>query len=424
MARDRKNRIILGGNTDDYAEQIGRAIISRIERQKNLEKDYGLRQGVKWAVNEMHIERPNWEDKDPSLLCLGAGSEIQSQRADFIITDDIATRRNSRTEAQRKSISSYFFTDLASRLDKTNRIFGKGKTFVFGHRVDSNDLYIENLGRKKWSYVEDRAIIDDTEARILCPEGQTYDDLCEMRSRDPFGFELMYQQRSAAMGKFVTRTAMESCRVPNLRFLQSMTPDNRSQYRFTWLSLDPAFTVTKHSSYAVFNLWGLTHEGKRRLLWAFRDRLTSESLLQIMEMKFRLFMPDHFFIESNQGQVLLLPFMRKRFPDHSSKFKGVYTTNNNGNLDNEIAKLFDLYSTEKPIVEIPYAGPTEQAYAHTMLEEYCGYPDHPRRDTLMSEYVGLKGLGMLKDEMRRGYVPSRGIMGEVARKFKQRFIYR
>ena len=424
MARDRRNRIILCGNTDDYAQQIGRAVISRIERQKALEQDFGLRQGVKWAVNEMHIERPNWEDKDPSLLCLGAGAEIQSQRADFIITDDLATRRNSRTEQQRKSISSYFFTDLASRLDKTNRVFGKGKTFVFGHRVDSNDLYVDNLGRKKWSYIEDRAIIDDTEAKILCPEGQTYDDLREMRSRDPLGFELMYQQRTASMGKFITRTAMESCRVPTLRYLQSMSPDNRSQFRFTWMSLDPAFTVTRHSSHAVFNLWGITLEGKRRLLWAFRDKLTADSLLQIMEMKFRLFMPDHFFIESNQGQVLLLPHMKRKFPDHGSRFKPVYTTNSNGSLEEEMTKLFDLYSQDKPNVEIPYAGPTEQAYAHTMLEEYCGYPDHPRRDTLMSEYIGLKGLGLLKDEMRSGTVHPYGLVGSVARKFTRRFSLR
>ena len=141
-------------------------------------------------------------------------------------------------------------------------------------------------------------------------------------------------------------------------------------------------------------------------------------------MKFRLFMPDHFFIESNQGQVLLLPHMKRKFPDHGSRFKPVYTTNSNGSLEEEMTKLFDLYSQDKPNVEIPYAGPTEQAYAHTMLEEYCGYPDHPRRDTLMSEYIGLKGLGLLKDEMRSGTVHPYGLVGSVARKFTRRFSLR
>lgn len=419
-ARDRSNRIILIGNTDPYAEQIGRSIMNRIERTPSLDTDFGIRPGLKWAASELHIERKNWEDKDPSLQCLGVGSEIQSQRADYIIGDDMATRRNSRTETQRKALATYVHTDLASRLDKTVRRLGKGKFLYFGHRVDNNDVYQDNDGRKKWMYHIDRAIIDDTEKKILCPEGHDYEALAEMRSKDNVGFELMYQQRSAAMGTFCTLTAMEACRVPSLKFIQSMTSENRSQFKYTWMSLDPAFTTTRWSSHAVFNLWGMLPDGRRRLLWAFREKTSPEQLTHIMEMKFRLFMPDHFLIEANQGQILLLPHLRRKFPDHASKFKPVYTENHNGSLEEELGRLFDLYSCDKPLVEIPYGGVTEQAYAHQMTEEYTGYPSHPRRDTLMSQYIGEKGLGLIKHEMRSGYTHSKGVMGSVAAKYRQR----
>jgi hypothetical protein len=123
------------------------------------------------------------------------------------------------------------------------------------------------------------------------------------------------------------------------------------------MGLDPAFSQNRWSSHAVWNLWGLTKEGKHRLLWAFRDKVSPESLLNITEMKFRLFMPDHFLIESNQGQVLLMPFLKKKFPDHQSKFKGVNTHDNDGELQEDLQKIFNLYASDPPMIEIPFAGP-------------------------------------------------------------------
>lgn len=417
LARDKTNRIGLVGNTDDYAYQIGRAVKTRIDRMPALEKEFGLRRGIKWADNEIHIERPNVLDKDPSLLCLGAGADVQSQRFDYLFTDDLATRRNSRTEQQREAIRTYFMTDLGSRLDKT---MTKRKTFVYGHRVADGDLYVVNAGRKRWLYGEDKAIVNDSEKRILAPEGHTYEELSEMRSLDPTGFELMYQQQSAALGRFVTRTSMENARVKELKFIQTLTPAIRGEFKATWMAIDPAFSTNRWSSYMVMGLWGMRFNGQRVLLWATRDKVTPESLLTLMELKFRMLMPDKFFIEGNQGQILLIPHMRRRFPEHTSKFVPVFTTNKDGRLEEEIARMFDLYNGDKPKVEIPYAGVSEQAYAHAMLEEYCSYPDGRTRDMIMMQYIGEKGMGLLVEETRRGYVRRQGIIGAVAASYRKR----
>ena len=433
MARNRNVRIILVGNTDDYAAQIGRAVKSAIEQNKELREDFGLRKGEKWADAEIIIERPLVDgipDEKPTLLCVGIGAEIQSQRADYIITDDMATRKNSKTEGQRKFISGYWWTDLDSRLDDTPGMLDptKNKKLVFGHRVDAQDVYMEMDDLEGWLYVTDQAILydepnprprdgDGLDGRVLAPEGKTYEKLALKRSKDIEGFELLYQMRAAATGILITRSMMEAVRRPDLAFVNHMTPDLRAEFKMTWLSLDPAFTQKRKSSHSVLTHWGLLPSGKRRLLWGWRDKVLPETLLPLLEIQFRLRLPDWFIIEGNQAQTLIPYHLRGKFPDHYSKFRQFDTESKDNSLEDNISRLMALYTGESPAVEIPYKGPTEQAFAHAQLEEFVGYPALNRRDIIMSQYVGEMALKLLRDETREGHVPSEGLMGSVARKY-------
>ena len=419
MARNRNVRIIFCRNTEPYAFQVGRAIKQRIDNSKVLAKEYGLTRGPKWADGEFTIARPDLDDTSPTVLCIGVGTDVQSQRADYIIGDDISTMKNSRTEQQRAAISNFFFTELASRLDKTLTM---KKTLVFGTRSHERDVYEENKDRPDWLYVEDRAIVDDSKQVILAPEGHTYQELSDLRSRNPTGFELMYQQRSASLGIFVAPSSMERCRRPDLHFYQGSIPTEvRSQFQYIALSLDPAFSINRWSSHAVMNLWGMKSNGTRVLLWAFRSKVTPEQLINLCEMKFRIYMPDHFLIEGNQGQILLMPVLQRTFPGHSSKFKPVFTTNKDGSILEDFNLMFSLYNQETPKVEIPYGGQIEQSYFAVMSEEFCSYPNGPKRDTLMAAYVFEKGMGLIKSEERRGYIPQNGIVGAVAASYRKPF---
>ncbi len=420
MCRDLNSRQGLLGNTDPYAQQISRLVMGQIERNPLLERDFGLRRGPQWSAAEgLIIDRPNWGDKSPSLLAVGVGAEIQSQRFDYLWCDDMATRKNSRSELQRDTLRSYFFTDAMSRMDKTDTT--KNKIFVFGHRVESSDTYQAMDGKKDWLYVTDRAIVDDATQAILAPEGHTYEELSNARKDDPVGFELVFQQQAVGTGRFITRTALEKCRHSLLRFYTNSLPaEVRGEYKFTWLCLDPAFSNKRYSSFAVMQLWGMKHDGKTRvLLWAWREKVTPETLLPLMEMKFRLFRPDHFLIEGNQAQLLLVNHMQKTFPNDHSKFKKVMTINPDGKLDEEIIKLMDLFQSEPPLVELPYAGAVEQAFVHSLTEEMLGYPDYRYRDCMMAMYIGEKGLGLIKDETRRGYM-GQGIVGSVSGRVRMR----
>jgi hypothetical protein len=428
LARDRNHRLILGGNKDSYIQQISHAAMRRIELSKKLQTDFGLRPSKPWSVEQWTIERPDVHERAPSVLAVGVGAEIQSQRADFVLGDDLLTRRNSRTESQRAVLNSYLETDLASRLDKTKRPIGKGKNLYYGHRVDANDGYKMRegwtSGPDAWVTRKYPAILDDAKKIILCPEATTYDTLASHRSRDLLGFQLMYQQESAQMGTFITQTSMERCRDKSLSFVQTykqISVGTGGEFKYTWLSLDPAFSQNRWSSHAVWMWWGMRADGRRQLLWGLRDKVSPESLLNICEMQFRMKMPDHFLIETNQAQVLLLPYLRKKFPDHTSKFKGVITHDNDDDLQNAIMRIFDLYAADQPQKILPFSGPTEQSFALTMTDEYCSYPEG-KRDTLMADYVGEKGLGLIKEETRTGHRTSRGIMGAVSDRYQKSHI--
>lgn len=419
LCRDPTSRIILVGNTDSYAQQISNAVMHSIERLPVL-KELGLQRGDKWSVGEMKIARPNWREKDPSLLAIGAGAEIQSQRADFIITDDMATRRNSRTESQREALQSYFFTDLRSRLDKTRWPYG-GKTFVFGHRVESNDLYSHVQTKSGFLHHIDRAIVDDGDHRVLCPEGHTYEKLCEQRRDDPVGFALMFQQQTVGSGKFITRTSIDACKRREESFIQHFAPLVRETFEHTWLSLDPAFSTQRWAYYTVLTLWGKYPDGRIKLLWGLRDKMSPESLVQLCRMKFRQYMPDKFFIEANQGQTLLIADMQRTFPEHHSKFQGIFTLNKDGELDDEMNRIFDMFTLDGGKIELPFKGPTEQAFVSSFEEELVNFPDFRTRDIIMSTYIGLKGMGMVKSEVRKGYISNRGIVGSVSNTFRRAF---
>ena len=223
------------------------------------------------------------------------------------------------------------------------------------------------------------------------------------------------------MGTFITQTSMERCRDLGLRFVQShkqITVGDAGEFKFTWMSLDPAFSNKRWSSHAVWEWWGMRQDGRRQLLWGLRDKVTPESLINITEVQFRLKFPTYFKSEANQAQILLRPLLHRSFPDHTNRFSWLSTHDNDNELQADIMRLFDLYAGETPQKILPFGGTTEQAYVLAKTSEFTSYPDG-KRDTIMCDYIGEKGLGHLKEEKRTGHRTARGIMGAVSDKYSK-----
>jgi hypothetical protein len=422
MCRDKSVRIILIGNTDGYAQRIGRQVARYITKgrvSKVLNKHFGLRKGDQWHSTEGYmVQRPEDEDdeKDPTLQCLGWGGEIQSVRADWLFFDDVATRLNSATLAKREKISSYVMTDARSRMDKASAK-GYGKWFFFGHRVAPQDVYTQLEGKEDMVVRKDQAIVSDAEKKILAPESaHTYESLSEQRADDPVGFALLYQQQEIAMGIFITRPIVDAMKNRDLKFHYSIDDHVRSQFWKVFMSLDPAFSVSRHAKYSVLMVWGLTETRRHTLLYGLREKLDPERLPRVLETKFRVYQPDKLYIENNTAQALLIPPMRRAFPSRAADIEGIVTEDagGRGQLDLDISECFKTLCATPPLVQLPYGCQASQNFVENFEEELCNYPNHRFTDMLMSYYIGMKGMGLIKQEQRRTVIPVRGVVGSVA----------
>lgn len=414
LARNPSHRIIVASGRDEYAEQIAGAAARHIENNIRLQEDFDLRPSrAKWTDAMYIVQRPNIEDKDASILSVGTNSEIQSQRGDTLLCDDICTKKNSKTPDMRAELKSWFNTDLTSRLDMPG-----GKIIVLGHRVHKYDLYSELRTRDNWIVIEDRAIVSDAEQKVLAPEKWTYPKLCERRTNDPVGFALFYQQQPVDDGIYVTRRNCEEIRDMSRPLYHQIPEEVRRKYQKIVFAVDPAFSVNRWSKYTVISVWGYyrnaANEVARDLLYFFRDRTSAEQLEQILTAKILATQPDIIAYEKNLGQVLLGPMIRRALPQYASRVEGAFTESKKGSLEVELGKLFETVRKGPSYITVPYGNEDARHASEAFFEELTNYPGHPFTDSIMSWYIAEKQSGALFADERKGYAKGQGVVRDVS----------
>lgn len=129
------------------------AIISATARQAqgflriikwHLEKNPLLRQDFPeiepdydegWSTEKLFIKRDIWaKSKDPSIMAIGTGGELQGSRLKFLIGDDICSIKNSSTEQMREKISQWWNETV------DNRVVEDGIVVLLGTLQNNNDL--------------------------------------------------------------------------------------------------------------------------------------------------------------------------------------------------------------------------------------------------------------------------------------------
>lgn len=407
FARSLNTRIILASGKDDYAEQIGRAVARRIIKQSNLRRFGIMPSGEKWSDQEYLINRPNWEDKDASLLCIGSNSEVLSQRSDVNICDDIITPKNSKTQGKRDNMRHFLWTEFGSRLERG------GKWVMLGHRCHQLDAYGEIAKKYRWKVMEDPAIRNDHTKEIITPEHWTYDELCETRSQDAGGFATFYQQKPIEFGVHCSQAMIEPMKDRNRPLLMNIEDHVRARYDKITLSIDPAWSTNRWSKFCVILVWGIA--GKRRdLLYVFRDKVTPERMLDILYMKIRIYKPDEIFPEGNAAQIFITVNLKKEFPDLEQRIKPIYTLNPNKRLDEELGNLFELISGGASNFTLPYGDKAAQIISDIIAEELVTFPDGRFTDCLMAWYLNERGLGNIINRAAKGFIHPRGVVGAVS----------
>lgn len=117
LGNNHNARGMLLGNTQKGTPTRTLASIKKyVERSEALREIFpDLLPGEKWSETEIVVRRDVYS-KDPSLRAVGYDTDVGGARADFAVVDDLTTRDNTSTPAQRAALESYFDGTFLTRL--------------------------------------------------------------------------------------------------------------------------------------------------------------------------------------------------------------------------------------------------------------------------------------------------------------------
>lgn len=122
LGNDPSSRGLLVSATQGQTKAPIVMVRSYIESSERLKLVFpGLRktqrQGEPWTMTELTVDRP-YGIRTPSILGVGMDSDqVPGKRSSWIVVDDLLTRENTDTKAQRDKIHTWFDSTVLARLD-------------------------------------------------------------------------------------------------------------------------------------------------------------------------------------------------------------------------------------------------------------------------------------------------------------------
>jgi len=274
-----------------------------------------------WQARKFTVERPI-RRQSPTMFAAGVETEIEGHRYDIAIADDVTTGRNSSTPGNRTAVKETMTKVVWQRLHPSRRILLVIGTMHHSddylawlkRRAESGDSMVQlrlfpAVLRGKWPPdKKDRSkpyrlpngtwnVEWDPELEVLWPEFWTPERLLEDWLQDPGAFALtrlhiiqapegqlfpleVLQHNCRADGKVnnmgvekpaITAWHPEWGRARN----EAMTAQQGLRLKRIVLAIDPAATAPrpgKDPDYTAIELWGLTEDNLRVLLWLDRFR--------------------------------------------------------------------------------------------------------------------------------------------------------
>jgi len=298
-----------------------------------------------WQQRKIVVERPI-STPNPTMMAAGAGTEIEGQRFDIALADDISTNINSATENERQKIINWMNQVVWARLHPSRRML-----LVIGTMHHSAD-YIGWLRAKCFNpqaedpeepfdadpaidFKQKKAVlrgqwpprkIDDAkpfasdnvvwdpDLEVLWPEFWTKERLLEDYHNDPGAFALT-RQHALQLGEnqaFPLLVLEEMCRAdgtsnphgflrPKIRAWhlgigreanQEILEHTGVRLKRLVLSIDPASTGARPGTdpdFTAVELWCVTDDNVRLLLWLERFK---ESDPRIIRDRFQVIIDD------------------------------------------------------------------------------------------------------------------------------------
>ena len=387
-------RIMVVGSKDDLAARHGFRLDGLFTRKADDLARFGLIKGPVWSAFQKMLVRDNDDLITPSYQFVGPGSEIQGERADYIIFTDLATFRNAESHDKRLKLEAYVEESVMNRLEPGGRYIAEG------HMVDNQDIYHKWLEDEDWDCRVWPAVLKEPSssepAELLCPERWSWDKLHRIRVRAPKVFAHSMQNMDWTEAASISREAFEACldRWRPMRY-SPLTAEDRQAYAKVILTLDPAWSIKRWAKYSVIHVIGMpkTTPGQSprwEFLHTWRDRVRPDQLREKVKLMIRTWLPDRAYLEDNAAQVVFTSQVKADLGLLASRVVEVTTSGSDGTLEETISTVYKM--VEAGLARFPYGDRGSQEAAEQMLWEMMNYPGR-YTDTLMSWVVGIKGEG-------------------------------
>ncbi len=320
IVRNPDIRILLASNTHSQAAAFVGEVRGHLERNRIFHRIFGDLVGRKWTDRELIVNSRRRIAKEPTIFATGVDGALVSRHFDLIICDDIVDEENSRTEARREKLRTWFFKVLLPCLEP------EAKLCLVGTRYHYRDLYGHLIASGFFPSVTIiRAI--DADGKSPWPERFSVERLEQIR-RDAGTviFNAQYQNDTEAMKGAVFKEDW-------LRFYDMLPAQLR-----IFQGVDLAISRESGSDFFAIVTVGIDAWGNVYVIDCHQARLSFRQQTAAVVKRFLQFDPIRVAIESNAYQAAQVERVRELGVVRATK---VFTTRDKLSRAWKLSALFE-----------------------------------------------------------------------------------
>jgi hypothetical protein len=448
IARNRAIRIMVGSSTGRLAEQYGGRIRATLERKSPMrasavDAERGIAvdalwtmaeafgefvpeaRSAKWRSEQFTVQQgedgPSLDDKEPTVSTWGADTQFLGGRFDFVIWDDLMTRKFRKPEAMEGLIETW-------DLEAETRVDPGGVFILQGQRLRHDDLYRYNLdkedhlGEPKYQHIIYPAHDDDLcqgdhgpDAKpqgdggcLLDPHRLPWRELDALRVTKPQTYAVVYQQQDGSPGATLVDPAWinggidsngvpcEGCRDPD-RAIGDVPPVDNLKACWSFVTVDPSPTqfwgiiwwlydpVTKRRH--IINMRRAQMKSTDFLGYTIEDGtytgLLEEWAIQAAQLRIPI---ETVIFEVNAAQrwALQQPHVIAWGRTRQVRMLGHSTTVNKNDPKYGVEAIGPLF--QQGLVRIPDLGLTTRGHMADLVNEVTHYPHTRTTDLVMATW--------------------------------------
>lgn len=289
-------RIAIVSASQGQAETFLREIKQHIEYNDKFRSLFGNMVGTLWNNTEIILANRTKIMKEPTIAVYGAEGAITGYHFDLIICDDLVTEKNSRTEAQREKVKTWFYTTLMPTLEPDT-----GELRVIGTRYHEDDLYGWLAGKDEEGEFNDDYIgphvnvvpaiqetfTVDANGEVLAdkdgnpianeesfwPEKFPLEKLKQIRKKSGSSIFLLQYQNDAhrRSGGVINPDDLDKAIAKTLPEISSMR---------IFMGVDPAISLKKRADYFAVQVIGVDQDNHIWDLYNYKGKLSFEQQIQ------------------------------------------------------------------------------------------------------------------------------------------------